>query len=175
MYGAISQSSSPNGAYFRRRRPNPSNVPPACSGLFLKEHGTKTDSWGGLHVDQHPLACYPAGTEVEGTFRVSGSSKRMGELQAIFEAPPKVCFPAYRAPPLALLPPCPGTADHVFSMARTLSGKTTTSPLMTSQVFFDGSSRRCPYVLKPLNEHVRVSAYRCHCPHLVRNLDEAPP
>ena len=41
--------------------------------------------------------CYPAGTEVEGTFRVSGSSKRMSELQAIFEAPPKVCLLALKA------------------------------------------------------------------------------
>ena len=29
-------------------------------------------------------------TEVEGTFRVNGSNKRMRELQAIFETPPKV-------------------------------------------------------------------------------------
>ena len=31
-----------------------------------------------------------AATEVEGTFRVNGSNKRMRELQAIFETPPKV-------------------------------------------------------------------------------------
>ena len=29
-------------------------------------------------------------TEVEGTFRVNGSNKRMRELQAAFESPPKV-------------------------------------------------------------------------------------
>jgi hypothetical protein len=29
-------------------------------------------------------------TEVEGTFRVSGSSKRMKDIQAIFDSPPKV-------------------------------------------------------------------------------------
>jgi hypothetical protein len=40
----------------------------ACSGLHLKE----------------------TATEVRGTFRVSGSSKRMKELQTIFETPPKV-------------------------------------------------------------------------------------
>ena len=45
-----------------------------------------------------PLACYVAhpahgggvATEVAGTFRVSGSSKRMRELQAAFETPPTV-------------------------------------------------------------------------------------
>jgi hypothetical protein len=31
-----------------------------------------------------------AATEVEGTFRVNGSNKRMRELQALFEKPPKV-------------------------------------------------------------------------------------
>jgi hypothetical protein len=29
-------------------------------------------------------------TEIEGTFRVNGSNKRMRELQAIFETPPRV-------------------------------------------------------------------------------------
>jgi hypothetical protein len=52
------------------------------------------------------------GTEVEGTFRVSGSSKRMSELQAIFEAPPKVCLLALKASDLpasssVLAPPLP--------------------------------------------------------------------
>ena len=44
-----------------------------------------------------PLACYVAhaahggvATEVAGTFRVSGSNKRMRELQAAFETPPTV-------------------------------------------------------------------------------------
>src|SRR6266702_3329704 len=31
-----------------------------------------------------------AATEVEGTFRVNGSNKRMRELQAVFETPPRV-------------------------------------------------------------------------------------
>lgn len=30
-------------------------------------------------------------TEVEGTFRISGSAKRMKELQDIFDAGPRVC------------------------------------------------------------------------------------
>jgi hypothetical protein len=32
-------------------------------------------------------------TGVEGTFRVSGSAKRMKDLQAIFDSPPKVRYP----------------------------------------------------------------------------------
>lgn len=31
-------------------------------------------------------------TEVPGTFRVSGSAKRMKELQAVFDNPPKVSY-----------------------------------------------------------------------------------
>ena len=37
----------------------------------------------GLHLKE-------TATETEGTFRISGSAKRMKELQAIFETPPKV-------------------------------------------------------------------------------------
>lgn len=40
-------------------------------------------------------------TEVEGTFRVNGSTKRMRELQAAFETPPRVsysCLPNYHTP-----------------------------------------------------------------------------
>jgi len=40
----------------------------AKCGLYLKEHGT----------------------EVEGAFRISGSSKRMRELQTLFDTGPKV-------------------------------------------------------------------------------------
>ena len=92
------------GLYPSRRRqmvrtsepvPNPPDVPLACSGLFLKEHGMITDSRGGPTLISIVLLC--VGTEVEGTFRVSGSSKRMSELQAIFEAPPKVCLLALKA------------------------------------------------------------------------------
>ena len=42
---------------------------------------------------------FPSATEIEGTFRVNGSNKRMRELQAIFEAPPRVrVFPHTPAP-----------------------------------------------------------------------------
>jgi hypothetical protein len=43
----------------------------AKCGLYLKEHGT----------------------EVEGAFRISGSSKRMRELQTLFDTGPKVSPP----------------------------------------------------------------------------------
>ena len=41
-----------------------------------------------------------AATEIEGTFRVNGSNKRMRELQAIFETPPRVRvrFPSLTPP-----------------------------------------------------------------------------
>lgn len=42
----------------------------AKCGLYLKEHAT----------------------EVEGAFRISGSAKRMRELQAIFDTGPRVCL-----------------------------------------------------------------------------------
>ena len=55
----------------------------------------KPDSRGGPMLIN--IVSLYVGTEVEGTFRVSGSSKRMSELQAIFEAPPKVCLLALKA------------------------------------------------------------------------------
>jgi hypothetical protein len=45
----------------------------AKCGLYLKEHGT----------------------EVEGAFRISGSSKRMRELQTLFDTGPKVGSPKH--------------------------------------------------------------------------------
>jgi hypothetical protein len=54
------------------------------SGLYLKEHG------------EYPVSGIPSlnlpgdiATEIEGTFRVNGSNKRMRDLQAIFETPPR--------------------------------------------------------------------------------------
>lgn len=55
----------------------------AKCGLYLKEHGT----------------------EVEGAFRISGSSKRMRELQTLFDTGPKVNSP----PPSRAY--CTGTDD----------------------------------------------------------------
>lgn len=60
----------------------------AKCGLYLKEHGT----------------------EVEGAFRISGSSKRMRELQTLFDTGPKV------NPPPRPLAYCNGTD---ISSART--------------------------------------------------------
>ena len=56
------------------------------SGLYLKENGA-CHSISALEVYSH---CPFSATEVEGTFRVSGSNKRMRDLQALFETPPKV-------------------------------------------------------------------------------------
>jgi hypothetical protein len=44
-------------------------------------------------------------TEIEGTFRVNGSNKRMRDLQAVFETPPRVRIP---------LSPSPTIVDGIF-------------------------------------------------------------
>ncbi len=70
--GAIFQSSLPSGELSDARTLIAAlDITPCFSGLHLKE----------------------TATEVQGTFRVSGSAKRMKELQAIFETPPKVGHP----------------------------------------------------------------------------------
>ena len=64
-----------------------------CSGLFLKENGEwkqfSGDPFAGLLLG---TSSYVA-TEIEGTFRVNGSNKRMRDLQAVFETPPRVRIP----------------------------------------------------------------------------------
>lgn len=81
--GATSPSSSQSGPSPSPLRPAPLTPP---SGLHLKENGTSPPS------SIHPRSCPPA-TEIEGTFRVNGSAKRMRELQAAFETPPRVRIP----------------------------------------------------------------------------------
>lgn len=49
--------------------------PPLCLGYLITGSITETEA-----------------TEVPGTFRVNGSAKRMRDLQALFEEPPKVCL-----------------------------------------------------------------------------------
>ena len=50
-------------------------------------------------VELIPYRPSSSATEIEGTFRVNGSNKRMRELQAIFETPPRVrVFPHTPAP-----------------------------------------------------------------------------
>lgn len=44
----------------------------------------------GWFLTQISLSVPCLATEVEGTFRVNGSNKRMRELQAVFETPPRV-------------------------------------------------------------------------------------
>ena len=46
-------------------------------------------------------------TEIEGTFRVNGSNKRMRELQAIFETPPRVRVIHHTPIPTPFLTPRP--------------------------------------------------------------------
>jgi hypothetical protein len=65
------------------------------SGLFLKENGEWKHFSGDLFVSllrgtpcRVPCPC--VATEIEGTFRVNGSNKRMRDLQAVFETPPRV-------------------------------------------------------------------------------------
>ena len=58
------------------------------SGLYLKENG-----WFFLFAVQIPLVAYSlsrTATEVPGVFNISGSIRRMRELQAAFESPPCV-------------------------------------------------------------------------------------
>ena len=84
-------------------------------------------------------------TEVEGTFRVNGSNKRMRELQAAFETPPRVrsrLLSALLSMQAVLTPltcvPC--------STGRTLTGKRSSSRHTTLPVFSDDTSHRCQYV-----------------------------
>ena len=79
----------------------------------------------------------PAATEVEGTFRVNGSNKRMRELQAAFESPPRVSLPALESQP---------SLTSMLSTERTLIGRRRTIQHTTSQVYSDDTSRRCQYV-----------------------------
>jgi hypothetical protein len=58
--------------------------------------------WGSVYrsLTPKPLSCalpYVA-TEIEGTFRVNGSNKRMRDLQAVFETPPRVRIPHFPFP-----------------------------------------------------------------------------
>lgn len=83
----------------------------AKCGLYLKEHAT----------------------EVEGAFRVSGSAKRMRELQAIFDTGPRVSHPVYIS------------ADS--STARTLIGRLSTSHHMTLLQYSGGESIGMPRLI----------------------------
>ena len=73
-----------------------------------------------------------AATEVEGTFRVNGSNKRMRELQAAFESPPRVRPDSSHFTPSFLIT---HSAPHFGSTPFSTSGSTTlnivTPPLDT--------------------------------------------
>ena len=57
------------------------------SGLYLKENGSFVRFLSNKRLPH----LFRAATEVPGTFRVNGSSRRMRDLQAEFERPPRVC------------------------------------------------------------------------------------
>lgn len=63
-------------------------------------------------------------TETQGVFRVSGSSKRMRDLQALFEAPPKVI--TTKAPAVVA-----SLTRLKHSMARIWTGRKSTTMFMT--------------------------------------------
>ena len=88
MYGAAFPLSLPNGALccFLLLAIDLTDII-ASSGLFLKENGRCFPIRRHLLFYTDPLI---TATETEGVFRVSGSNKRMRELQAAFEAPPRV-------------------------------------------------------------------------------------
>lgn len=60
---------------------SPHSLPPAVSISRKTVHPTPSS----IHTHSCTIA-----TEIEGTFRVNGSAKRMRELQAAFETPPRV-------------------------------------------------------------------------------------
>ena len=95
-----------------------------------------------------------AATEVEGTFRVNGSNKRMRELQAAFESPPRVCTPlsCRLSPFLSALRSC---GVMFYSTGRTWTGKRSSIQHTTSQAFSDDTSLRCLYVLTLDTFHAR--------------------
>lgn len=87
MSGVIFLSSLPNGAYLHLTPPFPSLHVPS-SGLYLKENGTSLS----FFCCTFDISLSSLATEVEGTFRVNGSNKRMRDLQAAFETAPRVCI-----------------------------------------------------------------------------------
>ena len=111
-----------------------------------------------------------AATEVEGTFRVNGSNKRMRELQAAFESPPRVrANPSHFTPSFLItrsIPHSHGTpcwtsqstkyalsipfllASNIIlgSMGRTLNGRKSSTQHTMLQAYSDDTSLKCPYV-----------------------------
>lgn len=56
----------------------------AKCGMMLKETGPSPSPCRGSRTDGKGIA-----TRTEGIFRVSGSNKRINELQVVFDAPPR--------------------------------------------------------------------------------------
>ena len=96
-------------------------------------------------------------TEIEGTFRVNGSNKRMRELQAIFETPPRVrvCFHHTPAPLHSSL--------LRYSTASHSTGKPRATPHMTSRASSAATSLICLYVTRRPHCFYDLTA-RCRSP-----------
>ena len=60
------------------------------TGLTRRLFPSRLGSYVPVVVAKCGLYLKDTATEVPGTFRVSGSAKRMKELQAVFDNPPKV-------------------------------------------------------------------------------------
>ena len=147
------------------------------SGLYLKENGASNLRFLARALSEGMIA-----TEVEGTFRVSGSNKRMKELQAAFETPPRVrpvsahlstswlnlipsilSFGPFFDPLHSSYTRSRALSPHirlysaVSSMGRTWNGRRSSIQHTTSQAFSDDTSLRCLYVLTPDTFHARCS------------------
>ena len=100
--------------------------------------------WRVSYSSRVPL---PVATEIEGTFRVNGSNKRMRELQAIFETPPRVRISPSSLPPLC----CRRDDILVWQVARLEEGE-----------LHDARRREClpsiPYPLACAWPHARTRA-----------------
>lgn len=140
------------------------------SGLYLKENGMFLE-----YLDQLTSPHASLATEVPGTFRVNGSNKRMRDLQALFETPPRVRFMLF----YLFLPSLVGStlilshfstssqkdsgsesplslhryihfSSRLYppdSMANPSIGNKKTTPLTMSLVYFGDTLRKCRSVL----------------------------
>ena len=126
----------------------------ACSGLFLKENGER--EFVGLHdvgiADGLPNS---SATEIEGTFRVNGSNKRMRELQAIFETPPRVRVFFFHSitRPLLTLP----AAQYGKSLDWKAENYTTHDVASVFRRYLTHMPVRCPDVYERALSDVRAS------------------
>lgn len=108
----------------------------SLNGALQILHGSVTLNlprhYSGLHLKE-------TATEIEGTFRINGSARRMRDLQAAFESPPKVRLNYSRRPNIRRLT----SLFHAHSTERTLTGRIRFILLMTSPVYCEDTSPKC--------------------------------